>query len=246
LFKVLKYILNNIVISISFFKIRKGKRWWAFRNVPIARQLLKESNDILFSKFMGSGAGKGFSLWPDFNVYCLLIVFENNESVKQQVLLNPAHQLYANQSDAQYNVLMQCISAHGLWNNLQPFVSTKDNRLLPNQQVGVITRASIRKSLIWKFWQFVPAVSRQIGKNTEVLFSKGIGEVPLVEQATFSIWPNQEAIKKFAYRGENHAAAVKKTRELNWYSEELFVRFAIEETFGSNIEYFGSNLKADY
>lgn len=193
---------------------------------------------------MGSGAGKGFSLWPDFNVYSLLLVFKNDESIKQQVLSHPAHQLYTQYSDAHYNVLMHPISAHGLWNNLQPFVTTKNIALLPHQQVGVITRASIKKNLIWKFWQFVPAVSRQVGKNTDVLFSKGIGEVPLVEQATFSIWPNLEAIRKFAYQGMNHAEAVKKTRQLNWYSEEMFARFSIEETFGSNIDYFSTTFKA--
>lgn len=231
------------MVSISFFKITKGKKWWAFRNVPVARDLLKRSKGLAFSKFMGSGAGKGFSIWPDFNVYCLLLVFESNDNDKHSVLINPAHRLYNKQSDASLNVIMKPVAAHGLWNNQQPFSNGHFENLEAKQQVGVITRASIRKSLIWQFWRFVPVVSQQIGKNKDVLFSKGIGEIPLIEQATFSIWPDLEAIRKFAYQGENHAEAVMKTRQLNWYSEELFARFAIEESFGNNIEYFGTSFK---
>jgi len=221
------------VVSISFFKFRKGKKWWAFKNVPAARTLLKNNPELTFAKFMGSGAGRGFSVRPDFNVYCLLLVFKDDKENKQKLLSNAAYQLYANESKAQWNVMMQPIGAHGYWDKQQPF-ATGVTELQTNQQVGVITRASIKKKLMWQFWKFVPEVSKQIGQNREVIFSKGIGEAPLIEQATFSIWPNQDAIKKFAYQGKNHAEAVKKTRQLNWYSEELFARFAIVETFGSN------------
>ncbi len=220
------------MVSISFFKFNKSKRWWAFRNVPEARKLLKDDRDITFAKFMGSGAGRGFSIWPDFKVYCLLLVFKNEEQNKQKLLSNEAYQLYAHESEEQMNVMMQPVGAHGFWDDQEPF-KNGNFKLRPGQQVGVITRASIKKKLMWQFWRFVPRVSNQIGKNKDVLFSKGIGEVPLIEQATFSIWPNQDAIAKFAYQGKDHAEAVKKTRQLNWYSEELFARFAIEETFGS-------------
>ena len=44
-------------------------------------------------------------------------------------------------------------------------------------------------------------------------------------QATFSLWSNAEAMMNYAYKNPKHAEMVKKTRELNWYSEELFARF---------------------
>ncbi len=225
------------MVSISFFKFGKGKKWWAFKNVPVARTLLKENPDLTFAKFMGSGAGRGFSVRPDFNVYCLLLVFKDDKENKQKLLSNAAYQLYANESEVQWNVIMQPIGAHGFWDNQQPF-SQRVSALQVDQQVGVITRASIKKRLMWQFWRFVPQVSSQIGKNEEVIFSKGIGEAPLIEQATFSIWPNQEAIRKFAYQGKNHAEAVKKTRQLNWYSEELFARFSIVENFGNKESFY--------
>ena len=35
--------------------------------------------------------------------------------------------------------------------------------------------------------------------------------------------------KKFAYDSQAHSEIIKKTRKRNWYSEDLFARFMIEE-----------------
>jgi hypothetical protein len=44
-------------------------------------------------------------------------------------------------------------------------------------------------------------------------------------QATYSLWKTGDAMMDYAYKNDKHAAMVKKTRELGWYSEELFARF---------------------
>ena len=63
--------------------------------------------------------------------------------------------------------------------------------------------------------------------NPDLIYTKGVGEVPFVQMATFSIWKNLEAVKQFAYKSKEHATAVKMTRELKWYKEELFARFVL-------------------
>jgi len=60
----------------------------------------------------------------------------------------------------------------------------------------------------------------------------GIGEVPLTQMATFSIWKNKEALMDFAYKSKEHAQAIVKTRKLQWYNEELFSRFQPYKTVG--------------
>ena len=50
-----------------------------------------------------------------------------------------------------------------------------------------------------------------------------------MEQATFSVWKNFDAVKKFAYVSKEHSEIIKKTRKRNWYSEDLFARFIIEK-----------------
>ena len=63
--------------------------------------------------------------------------------------------------------------------------------------------------------------------------SFGIGEAPVYRQATFSIWESINHVKAFAYASKEHAEVIKKTRAEKWYSEELFARFKIVDSFGT-------------
>jgi hypothetical protein len=40
-------------------------------------------------------------------------------------------------------------------------------------------------------------------------------------------------MQQFAYRRREHSDVIKRTRKENWYSEDMFVRFAILSTSGS-------------
>ena len=71
----------------------------------------------------------------------------------------------------------------------------------------------------------MPSVSKSMDNYDDLIFSKGIGEFPLLMQATFSLWSSAESMMNYAYKNPKHAEMVKKTRELDWYSEELFARF---------------------
>ena len=66
-----------------------------------------------------------------------------------------------------------------------------------------------------------------------LISSLGIGEMPLIKQATFSIWENKAAIKAFAYQLKEHQEVIRKTRAEKWYSEDMFVRFKILEVVGT-------------
>jgi hypothetical protein len=57
-------------------------------------------------------------------------------------------------------------------------------------------------------------------------------------QATFSVWSSADAMFDYAYSNPKHAEMVKKTRELNWYSEELFARFEPYKVEGSLLPIF--------
>ena len=63
--------------------------------------------------------------------------------------------------------------------------------------------------------------------------SLGIGEAPFYRQATFSVWQSVDDVKAFAYQSREHAEVIKKTRNDNWYSEELFARFKPVASFGT-------------
>ena len=130
---------------------------------------------------------------------------------------------YATTAISYSNVLMHTVKSHGMWSKQNPFESSvKFDKTKP---FAVITRATIKPMLAYQFWRNVPSVSKSMDKYEELIFSKGIGEFPLLMQATFSLWSDADSMMNYAYSNPKHAEMVKKTRELDWYSEELFARF---------------------
>ena len=58
-----------------------------------------------------------------------------------------------------------------------------------------------------------------------LILSIGVGEWPLIQQATISIWKTQAEMLDYAYKNPKHREVVMLTRKLKWYKEEMFVRF---------------------
>jgi len=63
--------------------------------------------------------------------------------------------------------------------------------------------------------------------NKGFVYSVGIGEIPFIKQATFSVWESIEDMKTFAYKKMAHQDVIRRTRKESWYSEEMFLRFKI-------------------
>ena len=66
--------------------------------------------------------------------------------------------------------------------------------------------------------------AKSIKSHNGAEFYKGIGELPVIEQATISIWESEQKMKDYAYSDKNHLKIINKARKDKWYSEELFVR----------------------
>ena len=99
--------------------------------------------------------------------------------------------------------------------------------------VAILTRATIRFSKLKAFWKNVNGVAAEDGRCRGFITSIGIGELPLIKQATFSIWQSMEAMKQFAYQDPRHLEVIKKTRQGRWYREDMFVRFKPIKTIGT-------------
>jgi spheroidene monooxygenase len=69
------------------------------------------------------------------------------------------------------------------------------------------------------------------------MFKIGLGEVPIRQQLTFSIWENLSDMKKFAHQTGSHKDAILKVREGDWFSEELYARFNVIEVKGNFSEF---------
>jgi hypothetical protein len=114
------------------------------------------------------------------------------------------------------------LKSHGVWSGVRPFVETGTSA---DGHVAVVTRATIKPIKLAYFWSKVAGVSKSIELYKGKRFSVGIGEWPLIQQATFSIWDNHEAMTDYAYKNPMHQKVIKLTRAKGWYKEELFARF---------------------
>jgi len=215
---------SNAIVTISFFRYSSwSNRWWGFKQMGLAGEALCEVPGLQFSKMLGSGAGNGFSILPNLSTYGLLCVWEGPGAAERFFKDHPLYQDFLKRAAGWWTVYMQAAKAHGQWEGQQPFpINTSLDK---TRLIGVLTRATIYTKHLWRFWRFVPPVSRSIEAREGLIFSVGIGELPLVQQATFSLWENSERMMAYAYRSHYHKEVVRRTRELGWYEEELFARF---------------------
>ena len=88
----------------------------------------------------------------------------------------------------------------------------------------MITRARVRFNKLINFLLSTSLASKSIISYNGAEFYKGIGELPIIEQATISIWKSEQIMRDFAYSDTNHLKIINKARKDKWYSEELFVR----------------------
>jgi len=227
-------MIGNQVVTFSLFRFENlQNRWWAFRQMGLSPWLLRSVSGMQFGKMLGSGGGNGFNIQPNWNVYGFLGVWEDATSAQQFFSHHPFFAQTHQHAAECWTVFLRAFMSHGQWNGQAPFYLYEHPG--ENEPIAVLTRATIRKRHLLQFWKFVPPVSQVIENQAGLLFSIGIGELPIVQQATFSLWENAHFMKAYAYQSPHHSAVIKKTRELGWYKEELFARFvpfASEGTWG--------------
>jgi hypothetical protein len=217
--------MEKSVVTFTLFRFEGvAARWWSFTQMGLGvSHLLKEVEGLHFCKLVGSGSGNGFSIFPNFGAYGMMCVWEN-EAVSENFFSNHIFfQQYKKKSSEMWTTWLQTTMAHGVWDGKNPFPIT--GVFDETKPVAVLTRATIKTRFLPQFWKFVPRTSASVQDKKGRIFSVGIGEVPIVQQATFSLWENSKLMMDYAYKSKYHSEVVKKTRELGWYSEELFARF---------------------
>jgi len=197
--------------------------------MALDRLTLGRNKKITFFKSLGTGRGETFTPSDaDAKRWGLLIVIDSSEVERfdSSALISKWRKIAV----TEYRAILQPISAHGLWSKREPF---KQNTIANWQgPVAAITRARIKLSMNLKFWRAVPPVTVSLKSSPGLLSAIGIGEAPIGLQGTFSRWESGAALRTFAYQGEAHIAAIQATKDLDWYAEELFARFAIIEEHG--------------
>ncbi len=221
------------ITTLTFFRFSTAAdKFWAFRMMQFAHRDLSRAKGETFYKLLGSGKGFGFNPLPDWSVYSLLQVWESETAADEFFGSSEIFANYRSRSSELWTLYMKNVAARGAWSGGNPFEASADIDI-GNPYLAVITRATIKIRHLSSFWRFVPRSQEPLERSNGLIFTKGIGELPVVRMATFSLWESESAMKEYAYKTPEHREAIAKTRELGWYKEELFSRFQPYRSVGT-------------
>lgn len=218
-------------VSLSFYRFAAPlSRIWALGMMGAARLSLPRIDGIQFWKLCGSGTGEGFTPVPNTSVYAILTVWPDLARAREAIVNEPLFTRYRAKADEHWTVFLTPYSARGAWSGQSPFIEESP---VPTGPIAALTRATVRPGVAAQFWKRVPDISGVIGSDPNVLFKIGIGEVPLLQQITFSIWPDSRSMAQFARDNGPHANAIRAVRDGKWFREELYARFRVADELGS-------------
>ncbi len=226
---------------LLIFRYPQGREIFGVFSMALFRFFLWRNSTVDFFKLMGCGKGGSFSAIPDSRQWCLFytLLVKPEEFAGQNASifvllkrLSPFIYRYIKFSKAEvFAVVLNPLEGFGAWDKKVLF--SKQISRESDGPIAVLTRATIRLKSIPSFWQNVQAVSDQMKKSHGFIYSLGMGELPWIKQATFSVWQSKESLKNFAYHKSPHTEVIQKTRTEQWYKEEMFYRFTITKVMGS-------------
>ena len=215
------------MIVAYFWTIKQSRFPRAIHAMGFDRFRLMLDKNVSFHKSLGTGKGETFTP-SDANAlqWGLIASVEDIEKFDNSFVIKRWRKI----SVSEYRAVLEPISSHGQWAGKEPFVATAKDW---DGAVAAVTRARIKWSQNFRFWRSVPPVTISLKSAPGLIAAIGIGEAPIGLQGTFSLWESAAAIREFAYKGAAHQKAIADTSAYNWYSEELFARFAVREVRGT-------------
>ena len=202
----------------------------AFSMMGLARRPLSRVPGLEFWKLVGSGTGEGFTPKPNTAVWGIVGVWSSLDVARERMEQASVFRRYRERSDEHWTVFLNPLSARGAWSGRNPFRAAAPNDA--RRGIVALTRATLKPTIAMQFWRRVPDISRVIGANEDVVFKIGLGEVPMLHQITFSIWPDTQSMAAFARASGPHADAIRAVRDEHWFREELYARFEIVDDIG--------------
>ena len=182
---------------------------------------LINSDGLKFIKLLGTGSEDGFSIMPDFSSYVMITSWENDDFRKKFIDENKLFQEITNKSSKRIEIKIDPYNYIGSWNGINPF---KNKSSYKQGKIIVLTRARVRLNKLINFFISTSSAAKNMNSKKGAEYYKGVGELPIIEQATISIWKSEQSMKDYAYSDKSHLKIIHKARKNQWYSEELFVR----------------------
>jgi spheroidene monooxygenase len=210
---------ETVVVILA--DIAADARLWGYARFLSGRYVLPHFAGLRFARMLGSGHDGGFGLRPSFSRQGLLAAFADEISAAR-FLASPFVAGYRRRSREFLTAMLRAYSCRGSWGGNRLAIAAGVPASGP---VVALTRASIRPSRAIEFWRRAPPAEASLAGAAGCLLAAGLGEAPLLRQATFSIWESVAAMDAYARTGA-HLAAIRASHSGGYFSESMFVRFA--------------------
>lgn len=198
-----------------------------------------EAPDVVV-RLLGSGAGRrGLSALPSFDRFGILVpAWGSLEDARRFLDASPWMRAYQARAVERLDLFLLPVSGHGRWDGDTPFQGIDGvcpfsgdraggtAEALDGAPLAVLTRATLRPRTLASFFRASARIEGDL-ERCGALLAMGLGELPWVRQATFSVWPSFAAMRRFAYEEPAHREAVRLARAKGWFTEDLFVRFRL-------------------
>ncbi len=208
-------------IALMLLARLRPAHWpWSWNRLAFARWLPQVTPGLRFMKTLGSGRDGGFGLVPSASHQGLFCIFDQLADA-QAFIDAPLISQYRERSEECLITLLRPASARGSWDGvaLEPGLP-----IAAGQPIAALTRASIRPAAAAQFWRHAPAAQQDLAQAPGCELAIGLGEAPLLRQATFSLWRDAQAMDAYARTGA-HQVAIRAAWQHRFFSESMFVRF---------------------
>lgn len=194
---------------------------WGWSRVALGGWPLRRVPGLRFAKALGSGFHGGFGLRPSASRQGLFAVFGSEAEAEAFLQGSATVADYRARAKELCIAVLRATSSRGEWRGERIGVSAET---MLNARVAALTRASIRPHKALRFWRRSPPAEEALHRAEGCLLAVGLGEAPLVRQATFSVWESQAAMDAYARSGA-HLDAIRAAARDDYFSESMFVRF---------------------
>jgi hypothetical protein len=212
------------MVVASFHLVRHAGALAPTARLPLDGRALRRVPGLRFGRLLGTGEGRTMTTSADLRRWAAFAVWDDIADLDRFRRDHPLSRRWDRAAE-RFDVQLRPISALGTWDGVDP-LEGQGHAGAPDGPIAVLTRATVRWRRLPAFLRSVPPVDAHLGSVDGLLHAAGIGEWPIGRQATFSLWRDAEAMQRFSYRSAEHVEVVRRTRDEDWYGEELFARFA--------------------